>query len=208
MLAIIMAGGRGSRLCRLEKPLALLHGAPMISYVIRAFSSYEVVVVTTDHTPFTANWCRARGTDVVRSVGKGYCEDLFHILHEFEEKSPLFTVTADLPMLTPALIARVRKTYESSGQEACSVWTPVSVYSRLGVPCPDSYDIRGTEAVAAGLNIIDGSIAHRPQSEYAYLSDEQDSLVNVNTPLEFEAVQRILDIGISQKNPSHVSDKP
>ena len=192
MLALIMAGGRGTRLGSNEKPLALLNGRPLISYVIDAFFGYEVLVATSENTPYTRNWCRAQGTEVVCSEGEGYCEDLFTIVREIEEKAPLFTVSSDLPTVSGALIGEVRSSFGCSGQESCSVWTPVSVYDRLGLKRPDSYDIGHVKAVASGLNIIDGRIIDQVQTELQYLSKEQDFLVNLNTPEEHAALERWL----------------
>jgi adenosylcobinamide-phosphate guanylyltransferase len=74
MRALIMAGGAGSRLARGEKPLILVCGSPMISYITGAFRSAgcEPVVAISRKTPMTANWCRAHGVAVVRTEGDGY----------------------------------------------------------------------------------------------------------------------------------------
>jgi GTP:adenosylcobinamide-phosphate guanylyltransferase len=189
MLALIMAGGRGTRLGCNEKPLALLNGRPLISYVIDAFSGYEVLVATSDNTPYTKNWCRALGIEVVRSDGEGYCEDLFSIVRELEEKAPLFTSSSDLPTVSRALIEEIRSAFWHSRRESCSVWTPVSVYDNLGLGRPDSCDIGHVVAVASGLNIIDGRILERAQTELQYLTKEPDCLVNLNTPEEYAALE-------------------
>lgn len=190
MLALIMAGGRGTRLLCNEKPLVLLDGHPLISYVIDAFSGYEILVATSDNTPYTKNWCRALGIEVVRSDGKGYCEDLFSIVREVEEKAPLFTSSSDLPTLSGALIGEIRSAFLHSGRESCSVWTPVSVYDHFGLGRPDSWSIGNEMAVASGLNIIDGRILERAQTELQYLTKEPDCLLNLNTPEEYAALER------------------
>lgn len=73
MLALIMAGGQGSRLRMGEKPLVTICGRPMLSYVIDAFESagHEVIVVASHRTPYTRNWCRARGLLFMRRKGSG-----------------------------------------------------------------------------------------------------------------------------------------
>lgn len=190
MLALIMAGGKGIRLGCAEKPLALLHNTPLISYVIDAFSGYELIVATSDNTPYTRNWCRALGIDVVRSEGAGYCEDLVRLLSEIDENGPLFSVSSDLPTISSSLINNVKESFEMSGCESCSVWTPVTAYDRLGLARPDSYDLGQVMAVASGLNIIHGGINGRSQTEHCFISQECDCLINVNTPEELAALQR------------------
>ncbi|MBP3443240.1 MAG: NTP transferase domain-containing protein, partial [Methanocorpusculaceae archaeon] len=58
MLALILAGGEGSRLRLGEKALVPVAGSPMLSWVIEAFSEAEVepVVVTSHKTPYTRNF--------------------------------------------------------------------------------------------------------------------------------------------------------
>ncbi|MFW5638702.1 MAG: NTP transferase domain-containing protein, partial [Methanoculleus sp.] len=78
MLALIMAGGKGSRLRMGEKPLVTICARPMLSYVIDAFEAagHEVVVVASHRTPYTKNWCRARGVTLYEAEGLGYVEDI------------------------------------------------------------------------------------------------------------------------------------
>ena len=55
MLALILAGGEGSRLRLGEKALVMVHERPMIAWVLDAFcdAGCEPVVVTSYKTPFT-----------------------------------------------------------------------------------------------------------------------------------------------------------
>ncbi|HJK36483.1 MAG TPA: NTP transferase domain-containing protein, partial [Methanocorpusculum sp.] len=78
MLALILAGGEGSRLRLGEKALVMVHERPMIAWVLDAFcdAGCEPVVVTSYKTPFTRNWCRANGVEYLDTAGTGYVEDL------------------------------------------------------------------------------------------------------------------------------------
>ena len=87
MLALIMAGGRGTRLRMGEKPLVTICGRPMLSYVTDAFvaAGHEVVVVASYRTPFTKNWCRAQGIALYEAEGLGYIEDINAAAADLEE---------------------------------------------------------------------------------------------------------------------------
>jgi len=84
MLALIMAGGCGSRLNAGEKPLVNICGNPMIYHVIRAFedAGCELVIVSSPKTPFTKNWCRTNGFEIYNSGGTGYVEDMISTWHQ------------------------------------------------------------------------------------------------------------------------------
>jgi len=111
MLALIMAGGKGSRLRMGEKPLVTICARPMLSYVIDAFEAagHEVVVVASHRTPYTKNWCRARGVTLYEAEGLGYVEDIQAAAGDLgEEGIPFFTCVSDLPCLVPDIITSSR----------------------------------------------------------------------------------------------------
>ena len=72
MLALIMAGGAGSRLDMGEKPLVTVSGKPMLEYVIDAFNGagHEILVITSNLVPMTRNWCRVRDYDTYNASGE------------------------------------------------------------------------------------------------------------------------------------------
>ena len=126
MLAMIMAGGAGTRLRLGEKPLVTIGGRPMISLVLSVFekTGNDIVIVTSQETPFTMNWARANGFECIRASGHGYIPDLREAVKTIEETGPLFTCVADLPCLSTGHINQIRAAYESSGKEALSTWVP------------------------------------------------------------------------------------
>ena len=115
MLGLILAGGRGVRYGTGEKPLALCEGRPMIERVANALegAGLEVVVVASPCTPYTQNWCRAHDLFCVCTEGAGYVEDLVEAARLLELEGPALCVSADLPCLTPGLVADVVAAYEA-----------------------------------------------------------------------------------------------
>ena len=190
MLALILAGGSGSRLDLGEKPLVTLRGEPMIGHVIKALLSleHEPVVVLSDRTPFTRNWCRARGIEYLVASGAGYIPDIAEAVSVLDEGGPFFTCVADLPCITPRIIREVEDRYRESGKEACSVWVPLSLGGR------DSYagEVDGVKACPAGLNILSGDAIDRPQEELRLLVSDRRLAYNINTREELAAVQSLL----------------
>jgi adenosylcobinamide-phosphate guanylyltransferase len=183
MYALIMAGGSGSRLNLGEKPLILIGGRPMISYVIDAFMSagFEPVVAVSNRTPMTMNWCRAQGIAACRSDGSGYVEDMVSAVRALDERSPLFICVSDVPCITPEIICRVAEAYCSSGKDGCSVWIPSGLVQSCRGGMPYRKKVRGVEACPAGINILRGDRIDQSQDELEFLVNEPALALNVNT---------------------------
>ncbi len=182
MLALIMAGGRGSRLNLGEKPLVSVGGKPMIARVIEAFrsSGCKVVVVASENTPMTRNWCRTMKIDIVLSDGLGYIEDMVAAVTDLEETGPLFVSVSDIPCVNARIIKKIGTAYENAGKDACSTWIPVTLARN---PRDSEYveQVDGVDAYPAGINILRGDIISRPQEEIRLLLAEKRLAHNINT---------------------------
>ncbi|HXW99530.1 MAG TPA: NTP transferase domain-containing protein, partial [Methanomicrobiales archaeon] len=126
MLALILAGGEGTRLGLGEKPLVDICGRPMVARVVDAFTGagLEVLVVTSGHTPMTVNYLKVQGIPLHRAGGRGYLEDIVGTVTELGETGPLFTSVADIPCIRPEHITYVRQVFESQEKPALSTWIP------------------------------------------------------------------------------------
>jgi adenosylcobinamide-phosphate guanylyltransferase len=178
-----MAGGSGRRLNLGEKPLILIGGRPMISYVIDAFSAagFEPVVAASLSTPMTINWCRAQGVTVCKAEGAGYVEDMMSVVRTMDERHPLFISVADIPCITPGIIRTIAEAYFSSGKDGCSTWIPAGLVTSCRGGMPYRKTVGGTEACPAGINILRGDLIDQPQDELELLLDEPGLALNVNT---------------------------
>jgi adenosylcobinamide-phosphate guanylyltransferase len=194
MHALIMAGGAGSRLNLGEKPLIMICGRPLISYVIDAFESagYEPVVAASPKTPMTMNWCRARGIEFCKTEGAGYIEDMVSAVRMLDEKKPLFVSASDLPCISPHIIHTINDTYRSSGKDACSVWVPATMVTSCREGMPYREDIHGIPACPAGVNILRGALISHHQDELQLLLEESRLALNVNTRADLAKAEKFL----------------
>lgn len=183
MHALIMAGGAGSRLARGEKPLILVCGRPMISYITDAFRSAkcEPVVVVSPKTPMTANWCRAQDITVVRTGGDGYIEDMVSAVRILELETPLIISVSDIPCLTQTIITTIQWSYHGCAKDALSTWVPAHQVKSCRGGMPYHEKIGGVEACPVGLNILRGDGIGAEQEEFALLLDEPRLALNINT---------------------------
>ncbi|MEM4781120.1 MAG: NTP transferase domain-containing protein [Halalkalicoccus sp.] len=165
-----MCGGLGTRLGRGEKPLVEVDGEPMVDRVIDAISPVAgtVYAAPSPHTPETRAHLDGR-VRVVETPGDGYVPDLSAALDRLG--TPALTVTADLPLLTPADVRAALAAYESGSLTVC---VPVERKLELGVSVDTSFIREGREVAPSGLNVVgDGD-------ERVWVSDRLGLAVNVN----------------------------
>lgn len=178
-----MAGGAGVRLNLGEKPLILINGRPLISYVINAFEGAGCipVVAVSLQTPMTLNWCRAQGIEFVKTDGAGYVDDMISAVNLLDEKKALFVSVSDIPCIIPEIIHTISEVYYSSGKDAASIWVPATAVKSCREAMPYREDIHGIKACPAGVNILRGDIISEPQDELQVLLDEPRLALNINT---------------------------
>jgi len=194
MLALILAGGEGTRLGMGEKPLVTICGKPMVAWIIDAFAAagLEVVVVASHRTPMTLNYLRAQGVEIYQGAGQGYVEDIVEAATELDIQAPFFTSVADLPCLRPEHVTGIRDTYLSQERPALSTWIPQSLCQPADCRTDYRETVDGILAVPIGVNILLGVRISEPQEEYRLLLHDPALARNVNTREELEAVRRVL----------------
>ncbi len=194
MDALIMAGGRGSRLgMKLEKPLLLFNGKPLVDHVISALKGtcrvHRIFAAVTARTPATARHLLERGVDVVLTPGGGFVEDLRRALRALE-LGPTLVVASDLPLLRRQEVEEVLREYRRCGLPAMATMIPLQVFTRYGL----TPTMVLNEMVPAGVNIVDG---RKPEGrEHVYITENIRLAVNVNRPGDLrkaEEIRRILD---------------
>ena len=194
MLALILAGGKGSRLGMGEKALVRLCGKPLIEYSLDAckYSGLEHTIVTTPYTPYTENYCRARSYNYIRTEGSGYIEDLIEAVLDLDATDPILTICVDIPGLTPDHISCIREAYISSGLDACSVWVPEKWYTKFGFQIPYHEMIENQQVCPAGINILRGDKISDIQTEYQIILDDPALAVNINTKQDLTLAEQLL----------------
>lgn len=203
MRVLIMAGGGGTRLGMGEKPLVCIAGRPMISWVIEAYinAGCSPVVVASEKTPYTKNWCRVHDLPFISTDGAGYLEDLHSAVSLLDEDGPFFLSVSDIPCLRPETICAIRTAYLRSGKDACSTWVPISLCREYGTEPRYELEIDGIPASPAGINILNGSRMEDEQEEFRLLLHERGLIFNVNTRSELAILEEHFSSLIKQSSP-------
>ncbi|WP_067050504.1 NTP transferase domain-containing protein [Methanofollis ethanolicus] len=197
MLALILAGGQGSRLNMGEKPLVTICGRPMVAYVIDAFAAAgcEVMVVSSSQTPYTRNWCRAQGIDLYAAGARGYVADIVEAVTALGEEGPVFTSVSDIPCIRREIVERIQEAYLSAGTDALSAWVPAARCRGSSLRTAYLETVDGVPACPAGVNILLGARIEEEQEESRLLLDEPALGFNVNTQDDLARAVRFICAG-------------
>jgi len=167
VLAIVMCGGRGSRLGFVEKPMIEVGGKKLIEHILEEIEAVglEVICVTSPHTKRTEDFLRRIGVEFFRGSGSGYMEDLRETLECYGIFEPVFTANSDLYVVRKGIFSEFFKRYMVSDSPAMSM-----VYEN-GNP--------------VGINAFDPFFEE--QREEKFIINEGD-IVNVDTPRDLERI--------------------
>ncbi len=96
--ALIMAGGKGSRLFYIEKPLIIFDGKYLIDIIYETLKEYfdEIYVSVSKYVPKTYRHCLRKGYNIIFTSGESYLLDLKYCLKIL--KFPTFVSSADIPL--------------------------------------------------------------------------------------------------------------
>ena len=101
---VVMAGGRATRMDRVEKALLRLRGKPLIEYILDVARKLggELYSAPSRHTPLTRRWCVERGIPIIEAMGEGYSKDLRYIASRVDR--PILFLPVDTPFITAELL--------------------------------------------------------------------------------------------------------
>ena len=195
--AILMAGGRGTRLkVPCEKPLFKLHDKPLIKYVIDNVNQSKFIdklfIAVSPNTPETTKYLNSADGDfkILNTSGEDYLTDLSYILDYFEKKSKddvLLFINADLPFISTQTIDYVLDYYLNSDKDALSTLVPVEIFEKLGLDY--SYEFNGY--VPSGLNVLRS--VNIVQEEDQLVIPKDELALNINTIPDSKVAEKLYD---------------
>ena len=193
--AILMAGGRGTRLeVPCEKPLFKLKEVPLIKYVLDNLNQSKlidkIIIAVSPNTCKTTQYLKSLDYyfEILDTSGKDYLTDLSYVLDYFEKKSKddtLLFINADLPFICAETIDDVLNHYFKSDKDALSVLVPVEIFEELGLDY--SYEFDGN--VPSGLNILRSE--NIIQEESNIVIPKVELALNINTLLDSKVAEKL-----------------
>lgn len=188
--AVILAGGRASRLGGADKCLMPVAGKPAVEHLISALRPQVGAIV------INANRNRAVyagfGCAVISDTLSGFQGPLAGIAAALQqcETDYLLTVPGDAPALADDYAARMRRGLEDSGADACVAAVDGR---RQPVYCLLSKDLSADldRFLARGGRAVHAWLTHIGAVEVDF-SDRPEQFVNLNTAEDFQRMERIL----------------
>lgn len=197
--ALIMAGGRGSRMgLPTEKPMLQFLGKPLLDWVAEAVLSAtevsEFYVITSSNTPKTEEHCKSKGWKVIRTDAKGYHDDLKQAVAALDWMGPVLTMPSDVPAITGPILDKVVEAFEDSGKDFLAVFVPIEKRQGLGLSISSTDEYKGVWYAVSGVNVINGArvLSEGKIETAAIITEETEVVLNVNTTKDFEIAEKLM----------------
>ena len=197
--ALITAGGRGTRIAELgtEKPLAPLHGRPMVDHVLEQMMMVDeitsVYVSVSDNVPRTREHLRNMGARLLETSGTEYCHDLIQAAEGIAEDH-IFICPADLPLLRAELVSEVVREYLKRKEQSLTVGIPLEKALEFGVDVTFYENVEGHPLMPCGVSVVDRK--RMLTREYLpgsyFVADTPDVAINVNTMGDLRRAEKVL----------------
>lgn len=197
--ALIMAGGRGSRMgLPAEKPMLPFLGKSLLDWVAEAVLEAKNVsdfyVITSSNTPQTEQHCKNRGWKTVHTDAKGYHDDLKQAIHKLGWTGPVLTMPSDVPAITGPILDRVVGEFEACGKDFLAVFVPIEKRQALGLSISSTDEHKGVWYAVSGVNVINGAkiLGESKIETAAIITEETQVVLNINTTKDFEVAERLM----------------
>ena len=194
MIAIILAGGKSSRMQRRtggkhEKALITIgrHGnrkrlLDLVVEKVRASNVDDFIVAITKNTPKTEEYCKLVDYKTVDTPGKGYHEDLWYLLPRYPE---FVSVACDVPFLRSEHLNAIIDAYRLHHISITGT-VPLDLLPESITPSY-TFEYAGKKLVSCGINAVTNSNDSMP-----FIFDDPLLAINVNTDTDLNVARRIL----------------
>lgn len=193
MIALMMAGGRGSRMPSFVEKLTLGYGEPAALRVVRALKSCpditRMVAAVSPHTPRTRMLLEAH-MEVIDTAGSGYSTDVSGALKRLEGN--VLVLPADLPLVDGHILGRILRLHKKG------FWTTILITERyatsLGVSPGLTIRLDGTLYRYAGISMVNA--AHTDVPTQHVVLDDHRLAANMNTPQDWALLGSLHNTGV------------
>jgi adenosylcobinamide-phosphate guanylyltransferase len=189
MIAIIMAGGKGSRMSITSEKLLLEYKKPIILHVVDALKTSKcfskIIATVSSNSPETKNLLQKTNIVLFNSSGHGYVQDLNQVLHAINDS--VLVTSGDLPLLDGEIIQNIVKQYNPE-----NTWTSILVTKKFlnSLKLSSEYEIyfNNQPCNYTGISLINAqkisSLEKIP--EHFILFDDKRIGFNLNTKDDYD----------------------
>ena len=184
MIALVMAGGKGTRMNSSEEKLLLEYKKPVIFHVLDALKNSrcftKIITATSSNSPKTKEILEQAKIETIETEGKGYSNDLNSVLQNLNDY--VFLVSGDLPFLDESIIQSMIEKFDSK-----NTWTSFLISTKflnsLNLQSDLIVKIENSDCVYTGISIINADkITDLNEIEQSYIIlDDKRIAFNLNT---------------------------
>ena len=193
MEALVMAGGKGSRMgyCGVEKPMIEIGGVYTIERVINALKSSKhidkILVSVSPNTPDTERYMEEIGVETIRTSGENYVEDLHNSFRRLTGGYVL-TCPSDMPLLRSYTVDAFIEYFTENPDNSMTAVVEEDVVIKTGITPSFDFGYEGKKWVLSGINIMDRkkTLAGEELSYSYFKTDWVDLAINMNTQHELD----------------------
>jgi len=195
MIAIILAGGKSSRLNRgtyteSEKALITIGKRgnqkrllDMVAETVRESNVEDFFVAITKNTPKTEEYCKLANYKTVATPGEGYHEDLWYLLPRYPE---FVSVACDIPFLRSEHINAIIDAYHAHRISVTGA-IPLDMLPESITPS-HSFEYERKELVSCGINVVTNS-----KDSIPFVFDDPLLAININTDADLSVARSMLE---------------
>jgi adenosylcobinamide-phosphate guanylyltransferase len=185
MIALVMAGGKGTRMKMSGEKLLLHHKKPIILHVIEALEQSKcfskILAATSPNSPNTEKLV-SEHVGIIKTKGEGYVSDLNYALSGLDE--PVFVVSGDLPLLDYITIQGLVSKYEKNAQWQSFVVTK-KFLDQNNLNLEFSTITNGEKCYYTGISIVNPKSSNQ---ETCTIYNDAKIAVNLNTKEDYSKI--------------------
>ena len=189
MIALVMAGGKGTRMNLNGEKLLLKYKNHVISHVIESLTSSKrfsrILAATSCNAPKTKEMLENIGIETIDTSGNGYVEDLNSVLQSLEDV--VFVTSGDLPLLDAQIISELADQHNSK-----NIWTSFLVTNKflkgLGIKSENSISFENQDCHFTGISLVNSKHIESLDNiqEHFIINDDKRIALNLNTKYDYD----------------------
>ncbi|MGH1566664.1 MAG: NTP transferase domain-containing protein [Nitrosopumilus sp.] len=189
MIALVMAGGKGTRMNLGNEKLLLKYKKPVILHVIDSLKNSncfsKILAITSPNSPKTKKLLQENNIEIFDTPGIGYVEDLNLALQNIYDQ--VLITSGDIPLLDKEIIQKI-----TSQHDVQKVWTSIlttkNFLTTLDIQSNYFIHFNNQECCFTGISLVNSekiSSLDNLDENYIIINDKRIAL-NLNTKQDYD----------------------
>ena len=189
MIALVMAGGKGTRMNLDKEKLLLEYKKPIVLHVLESLkdsnSFSKILAITSKNSPNTKKLIEKNNFETFDTPGIGYVEDLNLVLQDIHEH--VLVTSGDLPLLDSEILKKIIHYHDPK-----KIWTSILVTNKfldsLGFESNFSVNFQNQKCQYSGISLINSekiSSLENIVENYIIIDDERIAF-NLNSKEDYD----------------------